>query len=144
MLGIKSILRNGEHVVKRFSGSLSEEGTCKKGTLFITNRRLIHIPSPEVKIDWKKTIVGGALFGGIGGTLGTKVVYPESFEDYHLSTLIGIEAVAGHRNTLKAVFQRGENTRTILIEVEKPLDFKSEVEKAKKHLEEEYKNLGLG
>jgi hypothetical protein len=137
LLRIESILESGEHVVKRFSGSVKEEKTHKKGTWFITSRRLIYLPSPEVEIDLKKTIVGGALFGGIGGTLGTKVDMPESFKDYRLDNLISIDVEQG--NTLKAVFQISglDDTRAILLEVKKPNNFKSQVEEAKRLFEEE-------
>jgi len=136
-LKIESILESGEHIVKRYPGSVKEEKTHRKGTWFITNRRLIYLPSPEVKTDLKKTIIGGALFGGIGGTLGTKVDMPKSFKTYRLDNLISIDAEQG--NTLKAVFQisGSDHTQTILLEVTKPTNFKNEVEKAAKHRQEE-------
>ena len=131
---IESILESGENIVNRFAGSLND----KKGTWFVTNRRLIHLPSPVVKTGWKKTIIGGILFGGIGGTLGTKVETPESFKDYRLDNLISLEVMEG--NTLKAIFQLPgfSDKETVLIEAKWPHDFKSEVEEAKEHLEEEY------
>lgn len=62
---------------------------------------------------------------------------PESFKDYRLDNLISIDVEQG--NMLKAAFQISglDDTRTILLEVKKPTNFISEVEKAKKRLEEE-------
>lgn len=148
-LRIESILKNGENIVRRFTGSLNENGTHKKGMWYLTNRRLIHRTFPEVKtrpkvkIDLKKTVIGGVLFGGIGGAwLGTKVDFPETsetiiYEDYRLSNLTSIDVIADKVNTLKAVFQKGKHLRTIEIEVRGSFYFKTEVEKAKRHLEEE-------
>lgn len=135
---IRSILDGDEKVIEDFYGSLKERGTCREGTWFITNRRLIFLSGPGVKTDWKKVAVGGVLFGGIGGTIGTEVNTPESFEDYRLDKLISIGFLDEQSGVLKAVFRtRGHNKKTILIEVEWPRDFKSEVENVKKRLEKE-------
>ena len=142
LLRIRSILDGDEKVIEDFHGSLKEGGTYREGTWSITDRRLIHLSGPEVKTDWKKVALGGALFGGIGGTIGTEVNTPESFEDYHLDNLISIGFLDEQSGVLKAVFRtRGHNKRTILIEVDWPRDFKSEVEKVTKRLEKERTEL---
>jgi hypothetical protein len=133
-LRIESILESGEHVIKRFSGTLNGA----KGTWFVTNLRLVHLPAPVVKMDLKKTIIGGALFGGIGGTLGTKVEMPESFEDYQLNDLISIDV---ETHACKAVFRTpppsDKRVTLYIMNVKKPHDFRSEVINAKNKLEEE-------
>lgn len=91
-----------------------------------------------MKRSWKKTIVGGVLFGGIGAaTLGTKVEKPSAwFEDYKLDRLLSIEIE--RTSVVRAVFSKPASTesRIVLAEVDSADDFVRRVRSQKRTLEE--------
>ncbi len=108
-----------------------------EGTWYITNRRLIHWNnvSSGSGINWKKTIVRGALFGGLGGATGVETTEPGIF-DVRLEKLVSIDSVTGQPNVLKAVFRNDGNTGTFLIEVAEASQFKNEADNARRRFEE--------